>query len=118
MNGDVDISAVAALLADPTRVAFLDALLERHALTAGELARAAKVTPSAASMHLAKLVEGGLLTVEQSGRHRYYRLANATVARAMETLALIAPVKPVRSLRESEQVRALRFARTCYDHLA
>jgi DNA-binding transcriptional ArsR family regulator len=116
--GDANIPAVAALFADKTRSAFLDILLERHALTAGELARAAKVSPSVASMHLSKLVEGGLVTVEKSGRHRYYRLSEPTVARAMATLALLAQPKPVRSLRESEQVKALRFARTCYDHLA
>ncbi len=30
----------------------------------------------------------------------------------------IANPAPVRSLHESEQLRVLRYARTCYDHLA
>jgi hypothetical protein len=33
-------------------------------------------------------------------------------------LARIAPTKPVRSLRQSEEAAALRRARLCYDHLA
>lgn len=118
MDGDVDVSLVAALLADPTRAVFVDTLIERHALTAGELARVARVTPSAASMHLGKLVDGGLVVVQPVGRHRYYRVASPLVAQAVEALARLAPVRPIRSLRESEQARALRVARTCYDHLA
>jgi len=42
----------------------------------------------------------------------------AGVAEAMEVLCLIAQPRPVRSLRQSQQAQALRFARTCYDHLA
>jgi DNA-binding transcriptional ArsR family regulator len=69
-------------------------------------------------MHLAKLTHGGLLTVERSGRHKYYRLAGPLVGQALEALNLLAPRLPVRSLSQSEEVKALRFARTCYDHLA
>jgi hypothetical protein len=36
--------------------------------------------------------------VEAHGRHRYFRLAGPTVA---EALAVIAPARPVRSLREA-----------------
>ena len=73
---------------------------------------------STASQHLARLVDGGLLTVEQSGRHRYYRIANPHVGAAIEALAVLAPTRPVRSLRESTRAAALRRARSCYDHLA
>lgn len=118
MNADVNIAAVAALIADPTRAAFLDELLDGRALPAGELARRAGVTASTASTHLARLVEGGLVVVERSGRHRYFRLADPTVARALEALAAVAPPKPVRSLRQSNVSAALRSGRTCYDHLA
>ncbi|MFO7173798.1 MAG: helix-turn-helix domain-containing protein, partial [Bacillota bacterium] len=70
------------------------------------------------SEHLMKLLEAGLLVVERSGRHRYYRLAGEPVARALEALAVIAPPRPIRSLRESEARKALCLARICYDHLA
>ncbi|QSO49794.1 ArsR/SmtB family transcription factor [Alicyclobacillus mengziensis] len=93
-------------------------LLGGKALPASELARAARVTPQTASSHLAKMVEGGLLVHESYGRHKYYRLASAEVGQALEALNAIAPPKPVRSLRESDQSKALHFARTCYDHIA
>ena len=38
--------------------------------------------------------------------------------RAVEALAEIAPVTPVRSLRQGTRAHALRRSRLCYDHLA
>jgi DNA-binding transcriptional ArsR family regulator len=115
---DADVASVAGLLAEPARARMLDALLAGRALPAGELARCAGVTPPTASAHLRRLLDGGLLSVEAQGRHRYYRLAGPAVAEAIEALALIAPPLPVRSLRQSQRAEVLRFARTCYDHLA
>jgi DNA-binding transcriptional ArsR family regulator len=117
-DGDIDVAAVASLLADPARATILTSLSDGRALPAGELARLARVAPSTASSHLSKLAEGGLVGVESWGRHRYYRIPNPDVVRAIETLALISPAKPVRSLRQSREAGAVRFARTCYDHLA
>jgi hypothetical protein len=82
------------------------------------LAHESGVAASTASGHLARLVDAGIFAVEQSGRHRYYRLAGPDVAAAVEALAAIAPQPPVTSLRESTRAAALRRARTCYDHLA
>jgi DNA-binding transcriptional ArsR family regulator len=78
----------------------------------------AGVSAATASFHLAKLLEGGLITVIRQGRHRYYRLAGHEVAAALEALGLISPGLPVRSLRQSREAVALAEARTCYDHLA
>ncbi|MGC5326028.1 ArsR/SmtB family transcription factor [Brevibacillus sp. SYSU BS000544] len=118
MNAYPNISYIASLLADSTRAVILDALMDGRALPAGELAYLARVTAQTASSHLAKLVEGNLLTVEHQGRHRYYRLANPQVAYLLETISTIAPPVQVRSLKQSDQLKQLRFARTCYDHLA
>ncbi|WP_301169640.1 ArsR/SmtB family transcription factor [Brevibacillus nitrificans] len=118
MSSVPNIGEVASLIGEPSRVAMLLSLLGGKSLPASELARAARITPQTASSHLSKLVEGGLLVNESYGRHRYYRLANAEVAHALEALLAIATPRPIRSLRESDQVRAMRFARTCYDHLA
>jgi DNA-binding transcriptional ArsR family regulator len=114
----VDVASAAALIGDPTRAAFLLALSEREALPATELARRAGVSKSAASIQLAKLVDAGLLEVEPHGRHRYFRLAGPAVAGALEALAVIAPLRPARSLREANRSAGIRAARTCYDHLA
>lgn len=113
-----DLAAIAALIAEPSRAAMLAALLGGLALPAGELARCAGITPQTASAHLAKLVEGGLLRVATTGRHRYFRLSGAPVARALEALALVAPPARARTLSGGLANQALREARLCYDHLA
>src|SRR5262249_39081277 len=118
MHAEVDVATVAALLADPTRAAILWALSDGRALPAGELARLARGAPSTTSAHLATLVDGGVPRAVNRGRHRYFRLADPAITRALEALAVIAPPAPIRSLRESERGKALHRARTCYDHLA
>src|SRR6516225_6859643 len=75
LSWDTDIAAAAALIADSTRAAILRALLPDRPLAAGELARLAGVSAATASFHLAKLLDGGMITVIRQGRHRYYRLA-------------------------------------------
>lgn len=118
MPGDANVAAVASLLADPTRVGILTALLDGRALPAGELARRLRVPPSTLSHHLQRLVESQLLLVEQQGRHRYFCLANPAIAQTIEELSVLAPALPVHSLRESEAGRAVRAARMCYNHFA
>lgn len=118
MSDDTNISAVAALIADPARTAMLTILLDGRALPAGELAYAAGVTAQTASSHLSKLLAGGLVTVETEGRHRYYRLAGSLVAQALEHLAAIRPAGPIRRKALSPEGQRLRYARRCYDHLA
>ncbi len=115
---DSDIAPVAALLADRARASMLTVLLDGRPMAAGELARTAGVSAATASSHLAKLLDGGLVSVVKQGRHRYYRLRGADVAAVIEALSRISPGVEVRSLRQSRQARALREARTCYDHLA
>jgi DNA-binding transcriptional ArsR family regulator len=113
-----DFAAAASLIADPARALMLTALLDGRALPAGELAYAARIAPQTASSHLAKLLSGGLLAVETEGRHRYYRLAGGHVAEALEHLAMLGPVQPVRRKAISGKARQLRYCRCCYDHLA
>jgi len=118
MEGEPSIATVAALIGDTGRAAMLTALVDGRALPAGELAATAGLSPPAASAHLAKLTDGGLLAVEREGRHRYYRLAGPGVAAILESLASHAgqPIRPGRA--RMLEARALRHARTCYDHLA
>lgn len=118
MNVYPDISYLAKLIAEPTRAIILDCLMNGHALPASELAYMANVSHPTISSHLSKLVEGNLLISEQHGRHRYYQLANQEVAEVLEKLGTIAPSVQVRSLRQSDQLKQIRYARTCYDHLA
>ncbi|HEX4009154.1 MAG TPA: helix-turn-helix domain-containing protein [Solirubrobacteraceae bacterium] len=117
MLADADLSAVAELMV-AKRASLLLALMGGRPLTAGELADRAGISPSLASAHLAKLLDGGLIAVTQQGRQRHYRLAGPEVAAAVEAVLRIAPVQPVSSLREARQGEAIALARTCYDHLA
>lgn len=113
------IAEIGALLGDPARAAMLSALMSGRALTAGELAFQAGVTAQTASGHLAKLTQQGLLSVARQGRHRYFRLASAEIGRMLEGVTLVAALHaPPRHRPRSAADEALRFARTCYDHLA
>ena len=101
----------------------LIALMDGRALTAGELGQAAGVSPPTASGHLARMLDAGLLALERQGRHRYYRLANASVAGLVEKLMAVSGdlagiAGPPRPIVTGPHDRALRRARLCYDHLA
>lgn len=112
------LAKLAKLIADNSRAEMLGALMDGRAWTGRELARAANVTPSTASLHLRRLVGSALLTVVPQGRHRYYRLASPEVAHALESLAVVAPAASLRHPTARALDTALRRARTCYDHLA
>jgi len=115
------LSETANLMGDPGRAAILLSLMDGLALPAGELADIANVAPQTASGHLAKLIGGGLLTVERQGRHRYYRLLNAEVADAIESLLVLTsrlPSKNKTSCNIQATAGSLAYARTCYSHLA
>ena len=95
-------------------------LLDGRALTASELASIAGVTPQTASGHLARLTEARLLTAVKQGRHRYHRIASSNVADMMESIMRVAAdtAPSTRVIRTGPKDAALRFGRTCYDHLA
>ena len=112
------IAEAAALIGDPARANMLTALLNGQGLTATELGIAAHVSPSTASGHLSKLVDGKLLSVTSTGRHRYFRLASPAVAGALESLMELAADGPPRHRPKSRCDDAMALARTCYDHLA
>ncbi|MFD4629112.1 ArsR/SmtB family transcription factor [Streptomyces sp. NPDC058284] len=118
LKHQTDIARAAALIADPSRARILKCLADGRALPASALAGEAGIGAATASAHLARLVEGELLTVERRGRHRLYRLAGPDVSAAMECLALIAPPLAITSLKQSNRTNALHRARSCYDHLA
>lgn len=93
-----------------------------RALTATELAAVAGVTKQRMSSHLSQLLSASLVTVEQQGRHRYFRLADADadadVAGLLESLMGVAFRTGVVRLVASPREPALRRARMCYNHLA
>jgi DNA-binding transcriptional ArsR family regulator len=117
---DGDFSQTAALLSDPARSAMLMALMGGAALPAGQLAIIGNIAPQTASSHLSKLLRGELLMVEDQGRHRYYRLASAEVAHAIEALLALGPRRKNdhAGIAPREPETPLAYARSCYSHLA
>ena len=113
---DNQLAKIAAAIAEPARTRMLCALMDGRARTSTELAIIADVSTSTTSAHLSKLIAHQLLKVVAQGKHRYYQLANEQVASTMESLMVLAghtvteftPTTP----------HHLRFARTCYDHMA
>lgn len=118
MKDGPDIARVAALIGDPARANILSALMDGRALTAGELAAAAGVTASTASIHLGKLENGQLVRGEKQGRHRYFALADPDVAEVLESLMGLAQRSGAVRVRTGPRDPELRNARVCYDHLA
>jgi len=110
---------IAALVGDTARATMLAALMGGQALTSSELASLAHVSRSTASGHLSKLVSARLLAVTQKRRNRYYRITSPLVAKMLESIKAVAAIEtPARYRPRSAQDDALRFARTCYDHVA
>jgi DNA-binding transcriptional ArsR family regulator len=119
MVAAANLVEVAALVGDTARATMLNALMGGQSLTATELAYCASVSRSTASDHLGKLVAARLLTVTRNRRFSYYRIASPLVATMLESIKVVAAIEvPPRRKPRSANDDALRFARSCYDHLA
>lgn len=115
MNRRLDLTAVAHLVGDPSRLKMLAALLAYDELSAGELAAAAGVTPQTATAHLDRLRWGKLVERTHGAygsRHRVFRLTGDDVAEAVAALSALATVEPQSTLMTNEH-----RARVCYAHL-
>lgn len=113
---DVAVCRIAAALGEPARLRMLYCLLDGRSRTSTELAMAAGVSPSTASVHLNRLKAERLVTVMAQGKHRYYALEGPNVAAALEGLSVLAGGRRDRFTPNTPQ--RLRLARTCYDHIA
>ncbi len=112
------MARVAALVGDPARANILASMMDGRAHTPTELALDAGISVTTASGHLARLLDGQLVTVARQGRHRYYRLASNGVARMLEGIMVLGEDTQSRPRATPRVPADLRSARTCYDHLA
>src|SRR5207237_10281345 len=72
-----------------------------------------------ARSRLSKLVAVRLVTVTRSRRFSSYRSASPLVATMLESMKVVAAIDvPPRRQPRSANDDPLRFARSCYDHLA
>lgn len=72
--------------AEPTRRRILQ-LLAHGPMYAGDIAARFDVTRSAISQHLGVLTEAGLVSAEQQGRQRLYRVESSGIARLQAEIA-------------------------------
>src|SRR5438045_8662930 len=114
MDPAADLASVAALMADKHRAQMLLTLLGGTPMSGSALAEAAGISRSLASAHLKKLVAGGLVRAQASGRQQLYSIASEPVADALEVLILLARATTVRSLGDPSRARSLRWARLGY----
>jgi DNA-binding transcriptional ArsR family regulator len=113
---EIGVAGIAAAIGEPARARMLYCLLDGHARTSTELAIVGEVSPSTASVHLARLKEQKLVKVLSQGKHRYYSLEGESVARALEALTVLAGGSRQKFVPGTPP--HLRSARTCYDHMA
>ena len=109
---------IASLIGEKSRAIMLWNLLDGRSYTATELAISADVSFQSASNHLSQLLNAGLLKSEKQGRHKYYRFANDRVAQAIENIATLMPVSLSSKSADNLVASGIKYARTCYDHLA
>jgi DNA-binding transcriptional ArsR family regulator len=112
------MARVAAMIADPARSRMLAYVLDGSYASASELAAAASITAQTASGHLRKLLGSGFVVCEPRGRHRYFKLADAEVAHALQGLAMVAERNSHDRAWAHPDRQRLRYARCCYGHLA
>ena len=113
---DAAIAGVAGAIAERARARMLCNLMDGRARTSTELAVIAEVSPSTASVHLARLKQMELVKVVAQGKHRYYSLADERVAATLESLMVLAGTRSKPFVPNTPT--HLRWARTCYDHMA
>ena len=118
MKTSPDVASLAALLTDPSRAAILMHLCDGRSWTAAELAKVAGIQAPAASAHLRKLLDGSLIRMTPSGRHRYFRLADNKVAQMLELFMRFSPEPPALTPGDRRAAANLRRCRLCYNHLA
>jgi DNA-binding transcriptional ArsR family regulator len=121
-GADDAVCGIASAIGEPARARMLYSLMDGHARTSTELAVVAEVSPSTASAHLNRLKAERLVRVMVQGKHRYYSLDGAEVARVLEGLNVLAGGSPVNGLPQAKfmpsTLNRLRVVRTCYDHMA
>jgi DNA-binding transcriptional ArsR family regulator len=119
MGGEAfKLAEIGSLVGDPTRASILTELIGGRALTAGELAAVARITPQTVSAHLGKLMDARLIRVERQGRHRYVTIATPEVAHMLEAMLYITGTDNRPKAKAPRVQGELKRARFCYDHVA
>jgi DNA-binding transcriptional ArsR family regulator len=90
MTPATTIDDVMRTLADPTRRAVFERIVNAEEITVAELTRGSGVTQSAISQHLRSLKQAGLIADRPEGRHVHYRADPKGLAPLIDWMALYA----------------------------
>jgi DNA-binding transcriptional ArsR family regulator len=90
MTPATTIDAVMRTLADPTRRAVFERIVNAEEITVADLTRGSGVTQSAISQHLRSLKQAGLIADRAEGRHVHYRADPKGLAPLIDWMALYA----------------------------
>src|SRR5277367_5126469 len=88
MNQTAAIDTVMRTLADPTRRAVFERIVNSDEVTVGELTRGSGVTQSAISQHLRALKQAGLIVDRAQGRNVHYRAEPKGLAPLVDSMSL------------------------------
>lgn len=81
-----DVAALLRALGNERRLLILCTLIGAKECTAGQLAEAVDLSPSAASQHLARMKEEGLVTSRREAQTIYYSIADPDLVRVIALL--------------------------------
>ena len=90
MTPAATIDEVMRTLADPTRRAVFERIVNAPEITVAELTSGSGVTQSAISQHLRALKQAGLIADRPEGRHVHYRADPKGLAPLIDWMALYA----------------------------
>src|ERR1700687_6347354 len=88
MTQTATVDAVMRTLADPTRRAVFERIVNSEEITVAELTRGSGVTQSAISQHLRSLKQAGLIADRPAGRNVHYRADPRGLAPLIDWMAL------------------------------
>jgi DNA-binding transcriptional ArsR family regulator len=90
MTQTATVDEVMRTLADPTRRAVFERIVNAEEITVAELTRGSGVTQSAISQHLRSLKQAGLIADRPEGRHVHYHADPKGLAPLIDWMALYA----------------------------
>ncbi len=85
------VTSIMRALADPTRRAVFERIVQADEITVADLTRGSGVTQGAVSQHLKTLKQAGLIAERPAGRHVFYRAAPQGLAPLVDWMTHYGP---------------------------
>lgn len=96
------VSALFASMGHPTRISIVE-MLDRQAMSVGEISAALNLAQSSTSQHLAALLRAGVLDVTPRGTSRLYRVRGPRIMRMLNLIHEFCEVQGLRGEPQDEE---------------